>query len=321
MKSDKRLSTSALILITSLILSSLCFASMTVSIDTDETSYELGDNVTFTGSIVIEDESGCCGAFTDDNVSLMITDGNSIACSLKAEEGYYQFGGNCSLEMNVTETHPADCASYGGNNTIEYVWIYWTIPLGWNPGGYSATITATACDTSDTDTVSFSVNSPATTTVPATTTIKRSSGGGGGGGGGFSGIPIRKETCYDGLKNCHDGACEEDVDCGGPCEPCPSCTDGILNQGEEAVDCGGPCKPCVTIPTTTIKPKATTTTTPTTVTTSSMPATTSTIRAKTITTTTTPAAPAIPLGATEGVIILLALILIAIAVMIQMGKI
>ncbi len=27
-------------------------------------------------------------------------------------------------------------------------------------------------------------------------------------------------TCYDGIKNCHDGACEQDVDCGGPCKPC-----------------------------------------------------------------------------------------------------
>jgi hypothetical protein len=26
--------------------------------------------------------------------------------------------------------------------------------------------------------------------------------------------------------------------------PAPSCTDGVLNQGEEGVDCGGPCAPC-----------------------------------------------------------------------------
>ncbi|MCK4491423.1 MAG: hypothetical protein KAU03_02285, partial [Candidatus Altiarchaeales archaeon] len=69
-------------------------------------------------------------------------------------------------------------------------------------------------------------------------------GGGGGGGGGFSALPSTKATCYDGLKNCHDGACEEDIDCGGPCEPCPSCTDGIQNQGETEIDCGGPCTPC-----------------------------------------------------------------------------
>ena len=25
-------------------------------------------------------------------------------------------------------------------------------------------------------------------------------------------------TCFDGIKNCHDGLCEEGVDCGGPCE-------------------------------------------------------------------------------------------------------
>ena len=29
-------------------------------------------------------------------------------------------------------------------------------------------------------------------------------------------------TCDDGIKNCHDGLCEEGVDCGGPCAPCRS---------------------------------------------------------------------------------------------------
>jgi hypothetical protein len=48
-------------------------------------------------------------------------------------------------------------------------------------------------------------------------------------------------TCEDKIKNCHDGECEFLVDCGGPCGPCPTCSDGIQNQGEGAVDCGGPC--------------------------------------------------------------------------------
>jgi hypothetical protein len=34
------------------------------------------------------------------------------------------------------------------------------------------------------------------------------------------------------------------IDCGGPCDPCPTCDDSIRNQGEEGVDCGGPCPPC-----------------------------------------------------------------------------
>jgi hypothetical protein len=58
-------------------------------------------------------------------------------------------------------------------------------------------------------------------------------------------------TCEDGLQNCHDGACEEAVDCGGPCDPCPappSCFDGIKNCHDEAceegIDCGGTCLPC-----------------------------------------------------------------------------
>lgn len=47
--------------------------------------------------------------------------------------------------------------------------------------------------------------------------------------------------CSDGIENCHDGSCELLVDCGGPCQPCPTCSDGISNQNELGVDCGGPC--------------------------------------------------------------------------------
>jgi cellulose biosynthesis protein BcsQ len=58
-------------------------------------------------------------------------------------------------------------------------------------------------------------------------------------------------TCDDGIQNCHDGSCEEGIDCGGPCGPCKvpaSCYDGIQNchdgSCEEGIDCGGPCGPC-----------------------------------------------------------------------------
>lgn len=47
--------------------------------------------------------------------------------------------------------------------------------------------------------------------------------------------------CDDGIKNCHSGGCELLIDCGGPCAPCPTCSDNLQNQGEEGVDCGGPC--------------------------------------------------------------------------------
>ena len=43
--------------------------------------------------------------------------------------------------------------------------------------------------------------------------------------------------CEDDIQN--QG--ETDVDCGGPCEACPTCEDDIQNQGETGVDCGGPC--------------------------------------------------------------------------------
>jgi len=48
-------------------------------------------------------------------------------------------------------------------------------------------------------------------------------------------------NCIDGITNCHDGSCELLVDCGGPCKPCPTCSDGKQNQGEGGIDCGGPC--------------------------------------------------------------------------------
>jgi hypothetical protein len=48
-------------------------------------------------------------------------------------------------------------------------------------------------------------------------------------------------NCEDGITNCHDSGCELLVDCGGPCSPCPTCSDKIQNQGEAEVDCGGPC--------------------------------------------------------------------------------
>ena len=50
-----------------------------------------------------------------------------------------------------------------------------------------------------------------------------------------------KPSCSDGITNCHSGACELFVDCGGPCPPCPTCSDGMQNQGETGIDCGGPC--------------------------------------------------------------------------------
>jgi hypothetical protein len=52
---------------------------------------------------------------------------------------------------------------------------------------------------------------------------------------------VEDPGCSDGVLNCHDGACELLIDCGGPCAPCATCSDGIQNQGEFGVDCGGPC--------------------------------------------------------------------------------
>ncbi len=152
--------------------------------------------------------------------------------------------------------------------------------------------------------------------------IKIPAGGGGGGGGGAVSVPECEEdwactdwgpcltsgyqfrTCRDRnecgtsknmpnttrtctyIPTCKDlirNQGEEGIDCGGPCPPCPSCLDGIINQremkalqimsadpddvsdcggpfcpvcptcedntqnqGEEGIDCGGPCRSCAT---------------------------------------------------------------------------
>jgi len=116
--------------------------------------------------------------------------------------------------------------------------------------------TTTTTTTSSTTTTSTIPEETTSTTTSSTTSTTRGSGGGssssssgGGGSGGFT--PSGGGNCFDGLKNCHHHQCEEDVDCGGPCDPCPSCSDGIQNQGEKGIDCGGPCPPCPTTTTTT----------------------------------------------------------------------
>lgn len=82
-------------------------------------------------------------------------------------------------------------------------------------------------------------------------------------------VPMGGATCWDAVAN--QG--ESDIDCGGPCAPCPldaacqldddcstglcdpasltcasppgeTCSDGMTNQGESDADCGGPCAPC-----------------------------------------------------------------------------
>jgi len=56
-------------------------------------------------------------------------------------------------------------------------------------------------------------------------------------------------SCSDGIQNCHNDRCEFLIDCGGPCPPCPTCSDKIKNQGENGIDCGGPCaQRCKTTP-------------------------------------------------------------------------
>lgn len=51
---------------------------------------------------------------------------------------------------------------------------------------------------------------------------------------------------------CGDAVCEAPEEtcstCPADCGACPTCNDGIQNQGEEGVDCGGPCPACEVVP-------------------------------------------------------------------------
>jgi hypothetical protein len=58
-------------------------------------------------------------------------------------------------------------------------------------------------------------------------------------------------NCYDGILNNGEtgGVNDNDggaYDCGGPCEPCNHCVNGIIDFGETWIDCGGECGPCPT---------------------------------------------------------------------------
>ncbi|OYT53384.1 MAG: hypothetical protein B6U72_05980 [Candidatus Altiarchaeales archaeon ex4484_2] len=145
---------------------------------------------------------------------------------------------NCWFDVN------GSIHNYAGNDTDTF-WFILDTSLMY--GNYSLT-----CHANDTYYYTSSmtgdelevVTTTTTTTTHTTTTTSGGSGGGGGGGGGSAPPPTSEGSCFDGLLNCHHGSCEEDTDCGGPCQPCPSCSDGIQNQGEQGIDCGGPCQPC-----------------------------------------------------------------------------
>ena len=145
-----------------------CSATTIVSIDTDKDNYLIGDKITFTTQVVITDSEGdCCNL---DAASLAITGWTSKVCNLATSQGNYDQGyGNCNLKMKVTETHPTDCGSCGGNNTIKYTGICWTIPPDWGLKESTATITATACGTSKTKKIKFNILTNTTSSNDAST--------------------------------------------------------------------------------------------------------------------------------------------------------
>jgi hypothetical protein len=168
---------------------------------------------------------------------------------------------------NITES---DLKLYRYNETTD-VWVPLTAALDWVfDAGVDTTNNYIWANTSKFSLYGIggeeTTTTTTTTTSTTTTTLRTggSSGGSSSGGPSYGAKPL--PSCFDGIENCHDGSCEEGVDCGGTCDPCMSCSDGIQNQGEEGIDCGGPCDPCsatTTVVKTTIAPTTTLVTTTT----------------------------------------------------------
>ena len=127
-----------------------------------------------------------------------------------------------------------------------------------------ATTSSTTTTTTSTSTTQTSTTSTTTSTSTSTTTLKKV--GDNEGGSGIPGYVKLKKTCSDGIKNCHDGSCEEDIDCGGPCPPCSTAPTSSTTVTTTTVESITTPKPPITatIPgvTTTTTLVATTTTTP-----------------------------------------------------------
>jgi hypothetical protein len=137
---------------------------------------------------------------------------------------------------------------YRYNETTD-TWVLLTTDLDWVFGsGVNTVSNYVWANTSRLSTYGIweGTTTTTTTTVAVTTTRYRGGGGGGAGGGGGTSGAKPLIGCFDGIKNCHGTGCETGVDCGGPCQPCISCEDGIQNQGETGIDCGGPCAACKT---------------------------------------------------------------------------
>ncbi|MBN2014046.1 MAG: hypothetical protein JW778_02600 [Candidatus Altiarchaeota archaeon] len=104
----------------------------------------------------------------------------------------------------------------------------------------SSTTTSTSPTTTSSSTTFFPTSSsttffptsssttffPTSSTIIATTQVERRSDGGSSccDKVGVLNVAKPKPTCFDGIKNCHDGSCEMGIDCGGPCRQCMATT-------------------------------------------------------------------------------------------------
>ncbi len=106
--------------------------------------------------------------------------------------------------------------NYGQNNGLGTfdLWVYLSIPSDVDPGDYHLIVSMNEDSYYEADMTNNVTSLP---------------------------ITIYGQYCNNGLLD----PGEDDIDCGGDCEPCPaSCTDGIRNGDETGVDCGGSCDPC-----------------------------------------------------------------------------
>ncbi|NQV08358.1 hypothetical protein HQ529_00735, partial [Candidatus Woesearchaeota archaeon] len=191
----------------------------------------------------------------DNNKSISIDKTSTVSDYLKvyAVETDYNFT-NSTLLINYSDVLYSNEERLNLFTCTNWTFVNRTCNSGW------ITITSNSTQNTTNNTFEYLTTSFSGFAISESAVAQSSSGGGGSVGGAGGAAPITTEegleisddaTCDDGIQNCQlmfDGLalCEEDVDCGGPCEACPTCYDGILNQNEEGIDCGGECDACPT---------------------------------------------------------------------------
>jgi outer membrane protein assembly factor BamB len=156
------------------------------------------------------------GSSSDQITNLVM--GNGFICNYFGSTRYNIACWNTSSQALLWES-PAVAAETGAEPAIYSKGIIFG---DWNGNIYNFGETTTTTTTTTTTSTTIST----TTTTSTTTTIT-----------GTTSTTLKQGTCYDGIKNCHDGDCEEDVDFCGPCW-CGRPMTIVLKEEKKNTPCG-----------------------------------------------------------------------------------